>query len=381
MPRSSEALVELEEARRTAGDASPSLGACTVAMTRALSEDALSELIVRSMGDSTRLEAFAVPGTESVPPWAFFFDERAYSTFTTIVDAASSRLSDGERAELARLCRDRSESEWRAIVRAALFSEPTLHMADAQEVLGQAHVDPALADATIADVSPFELEPDDTRDLEAPRVPATPEPLAEKPVVLEPEPQQGPIQPDPAVNGIRTDSVSIDGPVVGDEPVERRGKRPRGWFVLPLAGLALVALVLSLLREDAPRSPDAMLLESPTPGAILVGENGRVLGEPPLPMVSPKGDAVVYIAAAGHRPERLVLPSTGTLRFTLAPAGGTPCTAPIPDRVKVEPIASSDAEVNGRVVALRGAALVRVEGANGSRAQLLRCGDLQPIVP
>ena len=86
-----------------------------------------------------------------------------------------------------------------------------------------------------------------------------------------------------------------------------------------------------------------------------------------------EGDVAVLVTAAGHRPERIVLPTGGTLRVTLAPLPLRPksCALDVPSGVTVEAIAADLDRSSGALV--RGSAVICARDGEASRASIVHC--------
>jgi hypothetical protein len=162
------------------------------------------------------------------------------------------------------------------------------------------------------------------------------------------------------------------------EPVRSRSR----WVLGSLGGLALLgAAALAAGRPgDAAMPMDldrAVTIESGTPNAFIVGEDGTVLGAGPVAIaVPPHTEVAVLVAAADHRPERIVLPSGGMLRVSLAPLSPRPkrCALDVASGVVVEAIAT---ELDQGLVSE--SAVVRAKKGAASRATIVSCDGSQRV--
>lgn len=358
----SEAVAELDALREAVRAVTPPSSIHnTTAVTAAFPVDVVSELVVQSIGASTRVEA-ATPG---VPPWAFFFSLEEYLRFRETAGAAGF-TGDETLAEIARLCRGHPPARWEGIVQAFGSEGPTLDGCLVEGlVLGEGGptvtegplqipeiAPPLVAGRTIADVKPLVLEPD-TIDV----------------------PQRNLIE----------DSVSGELPAYEAEeqtPTKRRpGRRHRlilGMLVAlaALGGLALAGRTPAGLANapivDLDRS---VTLEVDTPNAVVIGEDGTILQPPWVFAIPERGDAAVLVAAEHHRPERILLPTGGRIRVALAPRSDeASCRIDAPPHVEVEGIG---VELDRRAdrLSVNGTAALRVRKGEVQTAHLIRCSD------
>jgi hypothetical protein len=362
--RASEVVVELDAVRRSIDASARVSEGATVAMTIALSHEEVTDLVLRSMGESTHVEAQTAVSDEPVPPWAFFFEPEDYRIFeATMQEVAPPDLTDADCAELARLCRGQASDRWALLIRTYLAIE-------ADTLFGS-----AIPDATIAD-APLSFE-EDTLVPSATIVDGALDPaeVAETrtvaPLVYVPEPIPT------GAFGNDESSVEIELPIAEVvKAVEPEGRRSRRRWML---GSLLVLALLGAFAFAAGRPGDAavapadhgVVIETGTPNALIVREDGTVLGPGPVTIAVPEGGEIaVLIAAIDHRPERIVLPTGGKLRVSLDPLPEDPkrCSFEVPSGATFEGIA---AELDGTTV--RGAAVVRTHDGSTTRASIVRC--------
>ena len=358
-PRASEIAVELESVRqRLEGTAQASEATPTTAMTLALSQDQVTELMMRAMGESTHIEA-EVPMlvvNAHVPAWAFFFESDDYERFEEILAREHpDGLSEAQRADLARLCRGQASDRWPALVR-TFFSH------DDSTLFGDGMPEPTIAEAPMSFDEPT-LIPEATI-LDLPLDPAEmAETKAVSPLVYVPD----------WMPPVKREESSVEIPALEPEPireVEPAGRRSRKrWVLGALGGLALLgAAALAAGRPGDASIPidldRAVVIETGTPNAIILGEDGTVLGAGPVAISRPElGDVAVLVTAEGHRPERILLPSGGKLRVSLDP---------LPEGAKSEsPRVDAPAKVQVALT-VTGAGEVLLDGApiEGGRAEI-----------
>lgn len=355
----------------------------TTSVTAAMPLEVVSELVVQSMGDSTRVEA----ADPAVPPWAFFFSADEYRRFREITAGTGAR--EGRLAEMARLCRGEPPERWESLMQAFRSEAPTLHdsiddsFGEPTEETGnhgaEAPVDRLLEGLILgqADAAPTIAEsPFAVGDVEPPMVVGRT--IADvKPLVLEPDTIDIPKR------GLIEDSVSSELPVPEFEaaPAKRRPTR-RHRLILSLLG-ALAALGgLALAGRTPARLAGApvlhlerpVTLEVETPNAVVVGEDGTIISAPLVFAVPDVGQATVLVAAEGHRPERVLLPTGGTVRISLAARGEEePCEVKIPAQVEVEMI-GAELDRQADHVTIDGSAVIRLHKGEATAAHLVRCG-------
>lgn len=122
---------------------------------------------------------------------------------------------------------------------------------------------------------------------------------------------------------------------------------------------------------------EVMLQVSPASAVVVTESDGRLLGRTPMRfLVPPRSNIAIYVAAAGHEPQRLILPDRGRIRADLVPlTNAKPCVLNLrtPPSVAIEGVATDLREQDGQYRVL-GAALVRANVGIG--AWLLRCPEL-----
>ncbi len=123
---------------------------------------------------------------------------------------------------------------------------------------------------------------------------------------------------------------------------------------------------------------EVMLQVSPASAVVVTESDGRLLGRTPMRfLVPPNSNIAVYVTAAGHEPQRLVLPERGRIRADLVPLSSPkPCFVNIkpPPGVAIKGVAALVTEGESQQYQIQGAALVQANVGMG--AWLIRCPEL-----
>ncbi len=130
------------------------------------------------------------------------------------------------------------------------------------------------------------------------------------------------------------------------------------------------------LRQEIQPAGEVLLQAMPAEAVVVSESDGQILGTTPMRFLVPAAsDYAVLVAAKGHEPVRLTLPSRGRLRTDLVPLDTRPpCVIALtaPDDETLEGV-GADVEP-GRDYIIRGAAVLR--SPSGAGAWLVRCPAL-----
>ncbi|MEO1335340.1 MAG: hypothetical protein AAFV29_06835, partial [Myxococcota bacterium] len=121
---------------------------------------------------------------------------------------------------------------------------------------------------------------------------------------------------------------------------------------------------------------EILLQASPSNASVISEQDGRILGQTPMRFLVPAdSNYAVLIAAKGHEPTRLVLPTRGRLRTDLVPLDDRPpCSVTVRGASK-ETLTGIGAEKQADdIYKITGATVLRSEAGNG--AWLVRCPAL-----